>query len=282
MENKVKALINITLGALSFALMAVMIKLAAGIPVFQQICFRNTIGAIFTIIIAKKTGVSLLGSRKNIKPLLGRAFFGLLAMICYFYAVSNLVLADAAMLNRLAPFFVAVFAYVFLHEKLSKIHIPVLLVVFAGALMIIKPRFDISVLPGVIALCSAVFSGVAHTLVRYLGKRESPVTVVFYFNVFPLVLLIPLVAFTFVLPNLIQTLALVGIGVFALLGQLFVTNAYRYAPAAEVSLYTYIMVIFSAFFGFAFWGEHPDVLSAIGTVIIIACAGVIYWYNPKK
>jgi drug/metabolite transporter (DMT)-like permease len=125
-------------------------------------------------------------------------------------------------------------------------------------------------LPALIGLTSAVFAGGAYTVVRSLRSRETPETIVFYFSLVTVVVLTPFAALNFHLPTGRETALLIGIGVGGAIGQFGLTLAYRYAPAAGVSIYSHTTIVFSALLGLAFWAELPDLLSFVGGVLIIA------------
>jgi drug/metabolite transporter (DMT)-like permease len=71
-------------------------------------------------------------------------------------------------------------------------------------------------------------------------------------------------------------------GVAAAGGQVFITRAYSYAPAKEISVYDFTNVIFAAIWGYLFLQQVPDVLSVIGYVIIIGTAVVKWYFTVKK
>lgn len=214
--------------------------------------------------------------------MISRSILGLLGVVLSFYAINYLVLSDASMLNKISPFFVTLFAVFFLKEKLTKIQIPVLIIVFIGALLIIKPQFNFSVVPSVSGFLSAMCAGATYTIIRFLRDREKPSTIVFYFSFISVVVMFPLMMFNYQKPTMIQLLYLVGIGIFAGIAQFALTNAYRYAPASEVSIYDYTSIIFSGIIGFAIWSEVPDFLSIMGSVLIIGAAVFAFIYNGKK
>jgi drug/metabolite transporter (DMT)-like permease len=191
-------------------------------------------------------------------------------------------LADSSMLNKLSPFFVVLFAYIFLKEKISKMQIPALILVFAAATLIIKPKFDLSVLPALAGFVGAAVAGAAYTLVRYLGSREKPATIVFFFSLISVLGMIPAVAANFVMPKWLEFAALLATGVFAAGGQFGLTYAYKYAPASEVAIYNYSHILFSAAVGFMFWGEVSDVYSIVGGSIMIIVSAAMYIYNRKR
>lgn len=282
MDNKPKAITLMLISALAFAIMGAMVKLAGDIPLFEKVFYRNLVSLGIAYIMIKNKKVSFFGKKENQKYLLSRSLLGLLGVILNFYAINHLVLSDASMLNKISPFFVTLFAVIFLKEKLTKIQIPVLITVFTGALLIIKPQFNFSVLPSLLGFISAMCAGAAYTIIRFLREREKASTIVFYFSFVSVVVMFPLMMLNYQKPNIIQLMYLIGIGIFAGIGQFTLTNAYRYAPAGEVSIYDYTSIVFSALIGFIVWLEVPDFLSFIGTLLIIASAIFVYIYNEKK
>jgi drug/metabolite transporter (DMT)-like permease len=282
MDNKPKAITLILISALAFSIMGAMVKLAGDIPLFEKVFYRNLVSLSMAYIMIKKSKVSFFGKKKNQKYLLSRSLLGLLGVILSFYALNYLVLSDASMLNKISPFFVTLFAAVFLKERLNKIQIPILIIVFTGALLIIKPQFNFSVLPALSGFISAMCAGGAYTLIRFLRDREKASTIVFYFSFVSVVVMFPLMILNYQRPTLIQLMYLIGIGVFAGVGQFTLTNAYRYAPAGEVSIYDYTSIVFSAIIGFIVWSEVPDFLSFMGTLLIIGAAIFTYMYNRKR
>lgn len=186
-------------------------------------------------------------------------------------------LADSAMLNKLSPFFVTLFAALFLKERLGKAQIPALIIVFLSSLLIIKPRFDLSILPALAGFCSAICAGGAYTLIRFLKNRERPETIVFFFSFASVIGTFPLMLMDFVMPTGIQFLFLLLIGVAASFGQFGLTLAYRYAPASEISIYNYTSILFAALVGFLIWGEVPDIYSIAGGIGIILVATALFF-----
>lgn len=281
MDNKPKAVIFMLISAIAFALMQTMVKLAGDIPTFEKVLFRNLVSLIVALNVIFKTKTPMFGKKENQKYLLGRSLLGLGGVIFYFYAINNLIMADAAMLNKLSPFFVTIFAYLFLKEKLSKIQIPALLIVFIGSLLIIKPQFSFDIIPALAGLLSAICAGAAYTLVRLLKNKENPSTIVFYFSFVSVIVMIPLTIFNFQIPVGMQWIYLIGTGFFAAIGQYGLTFAYKYAPAAEISIYNYTTIIFAAIMGFIVWGELPDALSIFGSILIIATAITMFLYQNR-
>lgn len=285
LDNKSKGIIFMLISALGFSLMAVSIKYVGNIPLFEKIFFRNFVSLFVALWSLRHTGdfKILLGKKGNRRYLLGRSIAGLLGVIANFYAISHLPLANANIINKLSPFVVLFFSAVFLKEKVRKIHIAGFIISFIGVILIVKPTFDFSIVPSIMALLSAIFAGMAYTFVRYLGNRnENPSTIVFVFSVISVIGMFPLMMMDFVMPNMRELLILLSIGVFASFGQFGLTYAYKFSKASEVSIYNYSSIIFTIILGFLFFGEIPDMLTIIGGIIIILVAIKLYFVFKKE
>lgn len=261
--------------------MGVFVKLADEVAVVDKVLFRNVVTLLIAYVVARGNRRPLLGHRRNQPALIARSLLGVGGVVCYFYAIDHLLLADASMLAKLSPFFVAVFAAVFLGEAMTKRIAGALVLGFAGGLLIIKPQIDLQVLPALVGAASAVFAGGAYTLLRYLRDREPAETVVLHFSLVTVAGLLPVAAIGFVPPSPIETLWLLGIGIFAAAGQLSLTAAYRYAPAGPTSLLSYATIVFSAVFGWLWWAEVPDGLSLLGGVLILGGAVIAFSRKPR-
>ena len=282
MNNKTKAVLYMLLSALGFAFMGAMVKLAGNLPVIEKVFFRNFISLFVAFGALKKTTGPILGKRENQKYLLARALLGLTGMFLYFYSIDHLKLADSAMLNKLSPFFITLFAIMFLKEELTSMKVVSMVIVFMGALLVIKPQWDLSIIPAIAGFLSAAFAGGAYTLVRFLKDRENPSTIVFYFSLVSVLGAFPFMAMNFIMPTKIQFLYLILTGVFAAIAQFSLTYSYKYAPASEVAIYNYVNIVFSGIIGFFIWNEIPDKLSVLGGFIILVMATIVYFYNKKR
>ena len=293
MKDRTKALTFILTSTLSFSFMGAFVKALGDFPVAEKVFFRNTISMIVAFMVLsfsskyslhRKKGYFRLifGKIENQKHLLIRSLLGLLGVAFHFYALSRLYLADSQMLNRTSPIFVSLFAFLFLKEKLSKLQISTIFIALIGAIMVIKPKFDYSMLPALGAFGAAIMAGAAYTFVRFLRDKEKPETIIFYFSLFSMIGSLPFVIPVYVIPNDYQWILIFGIGITASIGQIGLTHAYRYAKASEVSIYTYTGIIFSALIGYFLWDEISDITSILGGLVIVLSAVTVFYHNNKK
>ncbi|WP_026894050.1 DMT family transporter [Clostridiisalibacter paucivorans] len=281
MTDKKKGIILILLSALFFAMMAATVKALENISVVEKMFFRNLFGLFVASFILFRKKQSLKGNNK--KLLLLRSIFGLMGVGLYFYSLSSKIpLANAVMLNKMSPFFVIIFSFLFLNEKIKKTQIISLVLAIIGAGFVIKPRLTLTLVPSLSALFSALFAGVAYTIIRHLRHTDTSEIIVFYFTLLSTIITGPFVFYgNFVMPTGIEILLLFLLGLFATLAQFSMTNAYRFAPAGELSIYTYSNIVFSTFIGLTIWGEIPDSFSILGGIAIIV-AGIINYYYGKQ
>lgn len=271
--------------SLAFSLMNYFVKGSRHIPLMERVLFRNLVIILIPLTSAlKEKKFFLWGRKENRKLLLLRSLFGLVGVIGYFYAISRLkFLADAAMLNRLSPFFVTLFSFLFLKEALHKSQIGVMILAFLGALLIIKPQWNLSMLPALGGILSGIAAGAAYTIIRGLHtKGERSESILFYFSAVSVAGSLPLLWNNFVLPSPTDLIYLLCIGVFAGLGQILLTVSYKYAPAGKVSIFSYSNILFSALLGWFVWDEIPDRWSVLGGLMILLPSIWLYFYSNQK
>lgn len=279
LSNKSKGVIFIILSAFGFAMMSAFVKMSGDLPSFQKTFFRNIISlwVAFILILIHKS--SFLGKGENQKILILRSLFGTLGIIFNFYSIDKLVLSDANMLNKLSPFFVIIFSWLFLSEKINIKQILSILIAFIGALFIIKPAVNSETIPALIGALGGVSAAAAYTCVRALSGKENPDTIVFYFSLFSSIITLPLMLLSYKPMGIIQFTYLILAGIFASLGQFGITFAYKYAPAREISIFDYSNIIFSALISLFLFGILPDYLSIIGYIIIFLASLYMFVFN---
>lgn len=264
--------------------MNVCVRAAGDLPSIEKSFFRNLVAAAVALAALLKNKTPLRCGEGNLKYLLLRSIFGTIGILCNFYAVDHLVISDASMLNKMSPFFVIIFSYLILKEKLNAIQILAVAGAFAGSLFVIKPSFsNMDFMPSLIGLMGGLGAGAAYTMVRILGQRKVEGSfVVFFFSTFSCVVTLPYLVFAFKPMSAMQLLILLGAGTAAAGGQFAITKAYYYAPAREISVYDYSQIIFAAVLGFLLFGQIPDGYSILGYFIICAMAVMMFLYNRKR
>ena len=250
MNSKTKGILYVITAAFGFSMMSVFVHLAGDLPVFQKAFFRNVVALIFVTGIMLKRKIGFVPDKKNVPALLGRSFFGTVGLLCNFYAIDKLVLADANMLNKLSPFFAIVFSIFLLSERPTAVQVLSVFAAFVGSAFIIKPSLGgYAVFPAIVGAAGGMGAGLAYTFVRYLGgKGENSFRIIFFFSAFSSLVCIPFMLADFEPFSLKALIFLICAGISASVGQFGITKAYVCAPAKEISVYDYTQVLFAALF----------------------------------
>lgn len=284
MSDRTKGIICIILSAFCFALMNTFVRLSGDLPSVQKSFFRNFVALFVALILLLKERGGFRIQQGTLPFHLVRSAAGTIGILCNYYAVDHLVLANASMLNKMSPFFVLVFSYFLLKEKLKPVQVLIVVTAFVGSLFIIQPTPSNLVLgPSLVGLLGGIAAGLAYTMVRKMGLMgERSAVIVFFFSTFSCVVTLPYLLLRFAPMTAEQLVMLLGAGLSAAGGQFGITKAYTYAPAREVSVYDYTQIIFSALLGWMLFGQLPDGWSALGYVVIVGAAIVMFLYNNGK
>lgn len=277
--NRKKGILFILSAAFFFSLMTVFVRLSGDVPTMQKAFFRNIVAAFLAAFILMRSGEKPYIPRTSLMDMFLRCSIGTMGILCNFWAVDHMRIADANILNKLSPFFAILMSIFILKERPNRVEWLSVLLAFIGAAFVAKPGAGIASFPALIAILGGFTAGTAYTYVRKLGLSgvKGPV-IVFSFSVFSTLILLPNILLNYHPMSVRQFIFLVLAGCSAAFAQLSVTAAYQNAPARDISVFDYSQVVYAAMFGFLLWGEIPDAWSFLGYAIIIGTAfGKWYW-----
>ncbi len=259
---------------LFFATMGAAVKEVSllGMSNEMTVFMRNLIGLVFLLPLVLRSPARLLQTKVFHLHLL-RGLAGILAMYCFFYALSHLALANGMLLKMTSPLFMPLIAMAWLGEELRAQTLVAVALGFGGVILVLDPAsgWDPVALAG---LAGGGLAALAKSTVRRLGHTEPNLRVVFYFALIGLVVSGFPLAWAWQTPSLQQSFWLLAIGLFGTLGQMLLTRGYAIAPSGQVSPFTYFSVIFGSFYGYLFWQEIPSHGFWLGAVLV-AVAGVL-------
>ena len=277
--NRKKGILFILSAAFFFSLMTVFVRLSGDVPTMQKAFFRNIVAAFLAAFILMRSGEKFYIPRTSLLDMFLRCSIGTMGILCNFWAVDHMRIADANILNKLSPFFAILMSIFILKERPNRVEWLSVLLAFIGAAFVAKPGAGIASFPALVAILGGFTAGTAYTYVRKLGLSgvKGPV-IVFSFSVFSTLILLPNILLNYHPMSVKQFIFLVLAGCSAAFAQLSVTAAYQNAPARDISVFDYSQVVYAAMFGFLLWGEIPDAWSFLGYAIIIGTAfGKWYW-----
>ena len=232
MNSRYKGIFFITLSALSFAFMNAFVRLSGDLPSVQKSFFRNMVAFFIALVMILRSRDGFKIEKGNLKYMILRATFGTVGILCNFYAVDHLVLSDASMLNKMSPFFVIIFSFLLLKEKMTPAQGLAVTGAFIGSLFVIKPTFtNMALVPSLIGLCGGICAGIAYAMVRILGQRgQKGSSVVIFFSGFSCVVTLPYLLLDFHPMSGLQILTLLGAGLAAAGGQFGIMHLRKRYP----------------------------------------------------
>ena len=293
MPNSINSMIPIgvrfmVLSAFGFALMSATVKHVSlhGIPVFEIVAARALVSLVISYLDVKRKGISVWG---NNKPLLfARGAVGTMALMCVYYSVTTLPLAEATIFQYIHPVFTALLAVFFLKERIQSSTFICIALCLLGVYVMVRPETGpdaehaLPMFSVMIAILGAFGSSIAYVIVRKLSQTEDSSVIIFYFPLVALPASILLIGDQFVMPDLYLTMMLVLVGVFTQIGQLGLTKAMQTQEAGKASAYSYVQIIFSVILGIVFFGELPSAWTYLGGALIVTGALIIVFGQHLK
>lgn len=288
MENQVnKGIQYMLLASLLFAFMGVAAKgLTDSMSSVEVVFFRNVFGVLFILISIYKSPLKQLGGKFWL--LIFRGVAGFVALLFFFYNISQISLGEAMTFSKTSTIFTAVLAYIFLKEKLG---IKGWIGVFIGFIGIVFiTEFDGSSLEksDYLGILSGVGAALAYTSIRELRKFYDTRAIVLSFmaigTIGPIILMIigsfysnPNLDFmlgTFIIPKLDDWIYIILLGIFSTYAQIYMTKAYSFTKAGIIGTISYSNIVFSIILGLLWGDAFPSMLIILG-IILIVISGIL-------
>ena len=261
---------------LMFALAGMAIKMAgAHLSSVEVLFWRNLLSlAILMPWILWHWPRSLRPEHGGLMALRGVAVVA--SLLCYYYAVKALPLAEAVLLNFSSPIFVPLLGFLLFRFALDRKVLLAVAVGFAGVALILKPGTDFFRPDALIGVASGALGGLAAVAVWRMPADESPVRIAVYFALIGIAIAAgpAIVVNPALLPPAEAWPPLVMLGLFSTAAHILFARGCLVAPADRVSPLDYTAVFFAAALGWLIWGEGVDGFTAAGTALIVA-GGVI-------
>lgn len=268
--------------SVGFSIMALCVKWASQtLPSLEIVFFRSLIGCVMILIVLQRHKISVFGTRERWRMIL-RGITGFIALSLHFYTIAHLPLGTAVMLNYTGPIFAALFAVMFLKEKLSLFLSSMILLSFSGVYLLVGAQLHPFNLMIFLGLLSAVFVGMVYVLIRSIAGRQSAFTIIFYFTMVSTAGSAFYLPFGFQWPTLFEWLILAGIGIGSFYGQWWMTLSLSLAPASLVSPFSYLTPLLSFLYGLFLFGEKLTPFSVLGAFLIVVSGSIISYAETKR
>jgi len=257
-------------GALALTINDGMAKyLTETYPVGQVMAIRGTsilvLLAVFILVSRNRITVKINSWRNNLYR--GLAMTG--STFCFITGLSLLPIADAIAIAFAAPLLTTILAVFFLKERVGWHRWVAIFFGFVGVIIIVQPTGDAFKLVALAPLGAAFFGAIRDVITRKITNSESSLTILI-----TSMFLITLSGYaTYPLGwSEIQIKHLwlfLGSSVLVGLAQYLMIEAFRLGEVGLISPFKYSSLIWAIIIGFVVWGDIPNYLVLIGSVVVV-------------
>lgn len=274
--------ILLTLGSVVFfALMAVLVKAIPNVSSYQTTFFRFTIG-VGIIGILSLFGIIKL-KFNDWRGLFWRGFVGGIAVYLFYLAILKLGVGKGSVYIYSYPIFATIFSMIILKEKVEPVKFAIIAVSFAGLILLSvgggKGSLSGMGIYELIAIAGSVTTGLAVVFVKKLHESDNSMAIFFSQCIVGFWMFLIPSGVTQAKGNLTEILLLVLVGIVATIGQLFMTEGYKYVNVATGSLLQSLVPVFNLLSGWLIFNEKYSTIEMIGAFVIVGSCFMLVFVN---
>jgi len=210
-----------------------------------------------------------------------RTFCQLGSAVSFIWAIKTLPLADVIAIGFVAPFFITIAAALFLGESVGPRRWIACVVGLTGALIVLRPGFEVDVATAALPLLSALFYSLYAVLTRLVSSEANAKLLLAYNGIIGAPVLLCVVPFVWVWPSAAEWSGLIAIGLLSALGHLAVIRAFTIAPASLIAPFQYLEITGAALLGWIIFHQFPDAVSWAGIAVIVASGLFVFWRESR-
>ena len=270
-EDVPRGIVMMILATALFAAASAASKWLVAIYPVGEVLFLRSLSSLIACaaVMLPVTGLSVFATRRP-RDHLARGLSQSISQLCLVLAFSLMPLAGAVAINFSSPLFAALVSILWLKEPAGLVRGSALLIGFFGVLIVTDPGANSLTLGALFALINAVMYGTVTVAVRGMTRTESANTLVIWQLVVLAFFHSFLLIFGWRWPTPLDAAMLFGTGFTNAVGQWFWTKALHLAPAAVVTPFYYLMLVWALLIGFVVWGDIPSASLLIGSAIVVA------------
>ena len=271
--NLTQGILAMLFSSLLFALMGAEAKiLSLNLPSMEVAFLRSFLMVLFLLPLCVSKPMKKPSHKKGgYIFLISRSVAGGLSFVALFYNIATITLGNATAFSQSMPLYVVVLSFLFLGEKFNIGVVISTIVGFCGILLICNPNFNAMGVENIIfGISSALFN--LRALKDYFSSWVPVFATGVAMSVITLgisVAQIPLFAESWAMPQGIDWLHIILLGLFGTLGQHYLTKAYMSAPAGIVAPIDYMRLVFSVILGVLLGDNLPNLATSFGIMLII-------------
>ncbi|UWQ20666.1 DMT family transporter [Jannaschia sp. W003] len=253
---------------------------AQDLPAAEAAFLRYLLGLVFLLPMLRALRSTPI-TRGDLVLFAGRGAAHTLAVSLWFFAMTQIPIAEVTAMNYLSPVYVTLGAALFLGEPLALRRMAAIGAALVGAVVILRPGFR-AIEPGHVAMLgTAVLFGASYLFAKRLSDRLPAETVVAGLSVAVTIGLAPLAAMDWVAPTVRDLGWMLLVAAFATAGHYTMTRAFAAAPVAVTQPATFLQLIWAVLLGWSLFDEPPDLFVIGGGTIIVASVCFIAWREAR-
>lgn len=266
---------------LLFALVMVCVRFFLfDLPPVQTVFMRYVVGVVLLVpLVAGSLRTVRVGD--SWRMLVVRAICHALAVLCWFYAIMRIPLAEVNALLNLGPVYATLGAALYFGEKLRLRRVTAIVISFLGALVIIKPGFAAFNLGTLAVLVTAPLFAVSDLIAKALKARlDDNFIIMALSGGIALACLIPAVM-VWQTMSVMNWIGVFAIGVCATLGHVTLMKSFQ-GPMWAAQTGKYVQLLFVVLFGVVLFDEIPVLSTLLGAMIVLAAVSYIAFREGRS
>jgi S-adenosylmethionine uptake transporter len=285
-DSPQSSLKGIGLSALGYGMFSVQdatVKWLVGSYSVAEVLFvRSLVIMLIAGLIGGPRSITALAHSRQKAALAARAVLILLAWLSYCSAARHLGLAELTTIYFAAPVIVVLLSVWILRERVDAPRWLAVLGGFCGVVLAANPTSGVPPVWAGLALLAAACWGTSVVLVRLISRSESTANQMLVSNlVFALACAVMLL-WSWKTPALFDLGLMLGLGVAGGLGQFFLYEGFRFAPASVVAPVEYTGLVWAFVYGYAIWSDVPQPTVFAGAALIVVSSLGLIWFERRR
>jgi drug/metabolite transporter (DMT)-like permease len=277
--GKLKGTVLMVTACAFFCVMASLVKLVTHVDAFKIGLWRFAVGMGLLGTVAMFGGIRL--KFHNRRLLFVRGLLGGAGVVMQYFVIVNLGISKGVVLGSTYPIFAYIFGVILLKEKPGVISALITAAAFAGVCLVVGGGGGSGIFDGfgfyeILAVSIGVISGLVVVTIRKLHETDSSYAI--FFSQCAIGFCIAVFPANAGPGGVVLTDAaiLLLIGITAAIGQLMMTQSYKYLPVRTGATLAMFEPMFCYLAGVVLFDEWFSAESAAGTLLIIgSCAAMV-------
>lgn len=213
-----------------------------------------------------------------------KSIFDFLSTPAWVLAVANINIANAVALSQVTPILAAIFAIIFLKDKMSLDRWIAVFIGIIGALVILRPASEGFNEYSFVVLFTCFLWASSNVMTKFLAghKAQQPLVIVVYSNIMIFLLTIPSVIFEFRMPDLQGIFVSLQMSLLAGLGYICIAYSCRFANISVLAPFDCFRLLFATIAAYVFFGQVIDGTTLLGAAIIFTSTTYLAMKHARK